>query len=284
MFGDRKDGKLLRKVDGMHFITPIIFPKRCDNEAYISQRIDLDNLNKYIEKKNSSNPEYKYNQFQCIVVASLKVLYLRPKMNYFIKNSNLYERKDKTAAFVVKKLFKDDGQEGLAIINSKENDNINTIHTKIHSIVTEQRLGDIDPSSKFMDKFARLPRFLSKFLVHIIMLLDRYGKVPSFLIESDPYYCSILLTNLGSIKLDSGYHHLANWGTNSLFIVLGEYKTEETLLKNGKIKSKQYVDLGLTIDERIADGYYFSRSLALLKKLLENPELLELPLNEEIDY
>lgn len=44
------------------------------------------------------------------------------------------------------------------------------------------------------------------------------------------------------------------------------------------------VDLGLTIDERIADGYYYSRTIQLLKKLLENPELLDKPLNEEVDY
>ncbi len=44
------------------------------------------------------------------------------------------------------------------------------------------------------------------------------------------------------------------------------------------------VDLGLTIDERIADGYYYSKTIRLLKKLLENPELLEQPLNTEVDY
>ena len=42
--------------------------------------------------------------------------------------------------------------------------------------------------------------------------------------------------------------------------------------------------MGLTIDERLADGYYYSRTVALLKKLLENPELLEKPLQEEVDY
>jgi pyruvate/2-oxoglutarate dehydrogenase complex dihydrolipoamide acyltransferase (E2) component len=44
------------------------------------------------------------------------------------------------------------------------------------------------------------------------------------------------------------------------------------------------IDLGLTIDERIADGYYYSKTVRLLRKLLENPELLELPLNEKVEY
>ena len=44
------------------------------------------------------------------------------------------------------------------------------------------------------------------------------------------------------------------------------------------------IDLGLTVDERIADGYYFSRSVRLMRHLLENPELLEQPLSKEVDY
>ena len=54
--------------------------------------------------------------------------------------------------------------------------------------------------------------------------------------------------------------------------------------ENGKTKMKNSIDLGLTIDERIADGYYYSKTIALLKKLLENPELLDEALNKEVDY
>lgn len=38
------------------------------------------------------------------------------------------------------------------------------------------------------------------------------------------------------------------------------------------------------IDERIADGYYYSKTVRLLRTLLENPELLELPLREAVEY
>ena len=43
------------------------------------------------------------------------------------------------------------------------------------------------------------------------------------------------------------------------------------------------IDLGLTVDERIADGYYFSRSVKLLRELIEHPELLERPLIEPVE-
>ena len=52
----------------------------------------------------------------------------------------------------------------------------------------------------------------------------------------------------------------------------------------GDMKAGETVELGLTIDERLADGYYYSKSVRLLKKLLECPELLERPMTEEVDY
>ncbi len=49
---------LLRNLDGMHFITPIIYPNRCDNEAYISETIDLTNMNAYLQKKNAQSVDF----------------------------------------------------------------------------------------------------------------------------------------------------------------------------------------------------------------------------------
>ncbi len=281
-FGDRKDGKLVRDIDGMHFICPIIYPNRCDNEAFIYEKIDLTNVNKYLKKKNKDNPEYKYNLFQVIITTMSKVLYLRPQMNYFIQNSNLYERNDKSISFVVKKKMDEKSGEGLAFIHLKEDYNIDTIHNEIKDIIYSQRSGGSDGSSDSMDMFLKMPRFIGKFLVHIIMFLDRHGWVPKFLIESDPYYSSVVLTNLGSIKMHAGYHHLTNWGTNSIFLAIGEEKLRAFFDESGKATMKDSVDIGFTIDERIANGFYYSKTIELFKYILENPELLEEPLNKEI--
>ena len=97
-------------------------------------------------------------------------------------------------------------------------------------------------------------------------------------------HSSALLTNLGSIKLKSGYHHLTNWGTCSIFCVVGERKNNPFFNQDGTFEMRDSVDLGLTIDERIADGYYYAKTVRLFKTLLENPELLELPLSEPVEY
>lgn len=282
--GDRRDGVLLKNLDSMHFIMPIIYPNRCDNEAYISECIDLTNINSYLEKKNSDNPEYKYNLFQIIVTAVLKTVTLRPKMNRFIANGNMYQRNEISAAFVIKKIFSDNSEEGLAFIRSKAEDTLDTIHDEIYKQVSYCRKdGKKDSSTEAMDLFNRMPRFLSKAIIKLVCVLDRHGMVPKSFIASDPYYSSVILSNLGSIKLSSGYHHLTNWGTTSIFVVVGEKKKRPFYDDDGNMTMRDSVDLGLTVDERIADGYYYSKTIKLLKRLLENPELLEAPLKKEVE-
>ena len=282
--GDRPDGVLLRDLDSLHFITGIIYPNRCDNEAYISERIDLTNINAYLEKKNAGDPEYKYNLFQLIVTALVKAITLRPKMNRFIVNSNFYQRKEVSASFVVKKRFADSGGEALAFLHTKETDTLDTVHEYIRRQVTECRSEKVDSSTGAMDILNKLPRWLSKAAVRFIMWLDRHGRVPKDMIATDPYYSSVVISNLGSIKMKSGYHHLTNWGTCSIICLIGEIKKRPFFSEDGTYEMRPSVDLGLTIDERIADGYYYSKTMRLIRKLLENPELLELPLNEEVEY
>ncbi len=282
--GDRRDGKLLRDVDAMHFIMPIIYPNRSDNEAFISERIDLTRINEYLEKKNADNPEYKYNLFQIIVTAVLKVITLRPKMNRFIANKNLYQRNGVSAAFVIKKQFSDTSEEGLAFIHASGDDNLESVHNEIYRQVTQCRHDGKNSTDKSMDLFNSLPRFFGKAIVEFLCFLDRHGKIPCSIVASDPFYSSAVLSNLGSIKLRSGYHHLTNWGTTSLFIVIGEKKMRPFYNDDGSFVMHDSVDLGLTVDERIADGYYFSKTVRLLKALLENPELLEKSIAEEVDY
>ena len=282
--GDRKDGVLLRDIDSMHFVMPLMYPNRCDNEAYISERIDLTNINKYLEKKNAGNPDYEYNLFQVMVTAVLKTITLRPKMNRFIANQAMYQRNELTAAFTVKKVFSDHGGEALARIHAKDSDTIDTIHDEIFRQVSYCRSEEKDPSTAAMDVIQKVPHFLIKLVGVGARFLDRHGWMPKSVIATDPFQCSVVLANLGSIGLHAGYHHLTNWGTCSVFCVIGEKKKRPFYDEDGHVEMRDSVDLGLTIDERIADGYYYSKTIRLLKHLLENPELLERPLSEKVDY
>ena len=283
--GDRRDATLLRNTDAMHFIMGIIYPHRADNEAYIAERVNLEPIKAYLAGKNVEGIPFKYTFFHVILTALVKTVTLRPKLNRFYANENYYQRNKVTAGFVIKKEFSDGSEEAVALLEAKPDATIDTIHQEIyqrvHATRNEQKKNTTDNS---MDLLNRLPRFLSKAVIRFIRWLDRHGWCPDVLIGDDPNYSSVFLSNLGSIKLRSGYHHLTNWGTCSLFCVIGEKKWTPLYDTHGLVEMRETVDLGLTVDERIADGYYYSKSIRLFKYLLEHPALLEQPINTEVEY
>ena len=219
--GDRRDGTLLRDIDSMHIIMPMIYPNRCDNEAFISERIDLTNVDAYIAKRNAENPVFKFTLFHLIVAAILKVIVLRPKLNRFIANKNLYQRKELSASFVIKKQFNDASEEGMAFIRANGDSTLDTLREDLYKQITHVKKGGTDSTMDAMEFLKKLPRFVVKFFIALMRWCDRHGIVPKSLVASDPYYASVILSNLGSIKLRSGYHHLTYWGPPSLFVVVG---------------------------------------------------------------
>ena len=51
----------------------------------------------------------------------------------------------------------------------------------------------------------------------------------------------------------------------------------------GKKELKKICEFGINFDERVADGYYFAKSVKLLQYIFDNPELLEDDASTKID-
>lgn len=284
-WGDRKDGIWLKDLPPLNRIMPGLMPNRADNEAYISVDIDLRPLDAYLAKVNQGKTEDKYTYFHLISAAIAKAFVLRPRMNRFIVNNRVYQRKDLTVAFVVKKKFDDHSEEGLAFLEYGPEETVHSYHEKIMSVIHKTRKdGAQDTSSGAMDLVSKLPQCLINFIIRTTLWLDKHGWAPQALIGTDPNHAAVFLTNLGSIGLEGGYHHLVNWGTNSCFVVLGKKYMKMEYDRDGNADLHEVIPLGITLDERIADGYYYSGTVALVKELLAHPELLELPANTPVEY
>ena len=283
--GDRRDGRWV-KAPGLQTVMGYLLPKRTDCEVYLHDSIDATDLLAYLERRNAEHPEYKTTIFHAAVTAMARMVKERPLMNRFIQGYRMYERDEISISFVVKRRFAEGAEESLMVLKPKDEDTLDSISRKIVGDVKETRksehaTGGID---ELLDKFAALPRFVLILAIRIIRWLDFWGINPKVLTEGDPNYTTILTSNLGSIKCPAVYHHLNNYGTNSIMITVGALHKEEVLLPDGTRAIHDLIDIGATLDERIADGFYFARSLKLIKHIFANPELLEKPLGETSQF
>ena len=283
-WGDRKDARKIRKLDGMHNIILDLKPRRCDSDVYINQKLDVTNLIKYMEKLKKKNPDKHITYFHAFVTAIGKLFYNKPYLNRFVANRTYYEHDDVKIAFVAKTEFTDDAQELLVVLKIDENDNIFSVSDRIADKVKKVRTNtNKSDTNDIVDLVGGLPKFLRIPILGILKWLDKHGWLPKSMTNDNIYYSSAIVSNLGSIDCGSIYHNITNFGTSSMLATMGKIHKEKVIDEKGKEELRDICDFGINCDERIADGLYFARSISLLQYIFNNPELLEGKASEVID-
>ncbi len=286
--GETRDAYLVTDLDPLHLFMTSIMGTRTENEAVSTIEIPMDGIYSCLQKLNSSDTEFKYTFFHLVCAALFRTFQERKMMNYFVRNGKYYERKEISIACTVKKKKVDGGEEGLVILKydrTSEQSPLMQIHNKLFKQISHIRESDNskDSTLEIVDKLNHLPRPIFNLVMNVIKSLDRKGKLPKDLADVDPYLSTCFVSNLGSIKMNAQYHHLINFGSNSLFLIVGEKYKKSILKEDGSFEEKDFLPLSLTIDERIADGVYYINSIKIFKSLLIRPEYLLKPANEKID-
>jgi hypothetical protein len=128
---------------------------------------------------------------------------------------------------------------------------------------------------KVIEVVMKMPRFIIRMLFAYLRWTDFYFNMPRMFTDVDPLRCSVYIANLGSIGIEAPFHHLFEWGNCSMFIAIGKIGYKPVALEDGTLVTRKMVEVKVSLDERIADGFYFARSLELMESYLKNPECIE---------
>ncbi len=278
-WGDRRDGRLV-KMPALQGIMAYIIPKRADCEVYLHETIDVTDLEAFLEKRNAEHPDVHSTVFHAFLMAIARMIYERPMLNRFVQGYRIYERDEISLSFVAKRRFADGADEALMVFVPDEQSTLESLSRKINGDVKEARKsehanGGID---SVIEGFMKIPRPILAVVLRFVRILDFWGKNPKVLTDGDPNYTTVLASNLGSIGGPAIYHHLNNYGTNSIMVTLGTMHKEPVRMADGTFQERTLVDFGAILDERIGDGFYFIRSLKLIRYIFAHPELLDVPL------
>lgn len=274
MFPWRPDAKPVEKLSTMRRFMPFISPRRNDSVFYMVQEIEVDAALEFLEKRNRERPpERKLTLFHLFLRAASQALVLRPGMNRFVKAGRLWQRDGEWITFSAKRAI----QDGSPLITVKQRfhadtESLDQMLERYFSKLNPQRAGEQTQSDKEMSLMLRLPNLAIQLLMKGARLLDYFGLLPRKMIDADPLYASLFLANLGSIDYPAGHHHLWEYGTVSIFGVMGRVER--------KPDGKRAMKIAWTYDERIEDGLYSYYTLEGIRERIENPELLELTTRE----
>ena len=279
----RKYARRVKNITGMGQILIDLKPDRAVSDVYINQKMDVTELCKYVEKRKKNGDHITI--FHAFMIGIGKVFYNRPYLNRFIANRHVYEHKDVVISFVAKIAFEDTAEEMMILTKIDENDNIDSISKKIASQVDSirnKKTVDKKGANSAIDFLGKLPNILRVPIVGIFKWCDKKGFLPESLVEDNLYYSSIIVSNLGSIHCGAILHNITNFGNASGLATMGEIRDEEVII-NGKKEIRKICEFGINLDERIADGYYFAKSIQLLQYIFDNPKLLEDDANTKVE-
>lgn len=273
MFGKRSDGLELKKVTPIFKLMPNIMMDRSDAHVYFNQDVALSGIQEYISKKSEEG--INLTVLDVIFSAVVRIIAERPKLNRFAIRGRIYARKGITLSIAIKKSLTDEGEETTLKVHFDGTENIFEVKEKLQKLISENKdtnmSNDTDKTAKLLSK---IPTGIMIKAVKLIKFLDNHGKLPKSLIEVSPFHTSCFITNIGSLGIDSIYHHLYNFGTTSMFFAIGK-KKKSYIFGEDEIKEDKSINLAFVGDERICDGYYFAHSFRVLAKYLKRPKLLE---------
>ncbi len=279
-FGDRYDGYRVRDLDLPFHIIPVIMRNRCDSEVFFKETIDIGPLEEFVRQKRKTDmPHLK--TIHVIVAALVRVMAQRPRMNRFVAGKKIYAHNNIRFGMTVKRALSMEGEETeiLPVFQPTDTlaDVMNTFNDALENAFATEQGNDSDKINRL---FVYIPTWLKSFVVWCLRNLDKIGWMPKFIYKASPFHVSAYLTDVGSLGIDSVYHHLYEFGTNSCFLAVGKKITEQYINQEGEFAKRKVMNFRFVVDERICDGYYHAGAIKLFCKYLKHPELLELPPEE----
>lgn len=264
----RGDGELISRIHPYRKIMQYIMPTRNESIVYFDEYINAEKLLAYAEEAKKS---FGADITHCLVGATGAALLHNPAMNRFVVGRRLYQRFGHYITFSMKRK-RQDKKSKLSVVKIpvSEGQTFKQLVSDIEAKINVERSDKVTYADKEFSIFNAIPRpFLRAFVV-IFKTLDYFNCLPQSFIRNDALYSSIVLTNLGSVGMDAGYHHLYEWGTCPLFLTVGKV-TDLPVVRDGQIVAQKTLHIRFSYDERIEDGMTAGGGITALKKILEDP-------------
>lgn len=275
-WGDRYDGWRVRKVDPVFSVIPYFLRTRMDAQNYFEERVSIDHIEKFIKEQKELIPDLSI--MHIVMAALVRLISQRPHLNRFVMWNKIFARNHVTFSIAVKRSLSDNGEETLIKPQFLPSDSLQDIVRKTREEQENNQQPGQQNSSDLISKIlGMLPDLSMRFVVFLLLWLDKVGLMPKFIEKASPWHCSVFLTNIGSIGVESIYHHLYEFGTCSMFVAMGKKSRRHSFNKHGELAASKSILLKFVLDERICDGFYYASSMRMLSKIMNNPASLLTP-------
>lgn len=245
-----------------------------DPSVYGTMRVRMDRALEYMQdfrEKKGRRLTVTHMMARALTAALVQM----PGANALVRFNKLYTRGDITMAFqvVMKEGEGDDEKIDLSAVTLRDlaEKSLLQIVEEFEEAVDLVRSRKDTQLEKTRGTFRKLPSWsvhwvlrLISFLTYTLNLDMRWAGIPK-----DPFG-SAMITNVGSIGLQSAYVPLVPYSRVPLLIAMGAV-SDEAIVEDGKIVPGKVMGLHATFDHRIMDGMHAAIMSRVIKSFFEEP-------------
>lgn len=282
-FGDRKEGRLLRSLPAFAKFVPFIMPTRNDACNQYEESFEVSDVDLRLRKLRVDG--YKgIGILHFIIAAYIRGVSMLPGMNRFIVGRRIYARDNIEVVMTVKRSLAIDATETTIKVVFEPTDTIFDVYRKMSEKIDEIKTVEGNNNTEDVaEAMCKAPRFLLRFALTILRIMDYFGWLPQSLLDASPFHGSMIITDLGSLRIGPIYHHIYNFGTLPVFISFGAKRHAYELDRHGNMVDRKYVDCKFVMDERTVDGHYYAQFLQAFRYICQHPEIVETPPSKVVE-
>lgn len=248
-----------------------IYQKPRDSKIYGSVEIDVTELEKYIALKRREGVKTTLTHIMTLIIGrafSQEV----PELNAYIKRGKVVKR-DKIDGMV--SVLLKNGEMGSVKIENADQVTINELSEIMAEKIKQSRKGEENSAMQSKQMLSSIPWPFRTWLFNLykIVTIDWGLSLPGINLSSDSFG-SYVVSNIGSLGLDTGYAALLPSSNVSIVLIVGKvYK--KPMVVNDEIVPRKVFTLSATLDHRVVDGSHGGRLFRFIKHMVKNPQLLE---------
>ena len=282
-FGDRKEGRLLRSLPAFAKFVPFIMPTRNDACNQYEESFEVSDVDRRLRKLRVDG--YKgIGILHFIIAAYIRGVSMLPGMNRFVVGRRIYARDNIEVVMTVKRSLAIDATETTIKVVFEPTDTIFDVYRKMNEKIDEIKTVEGNNNTEDVaEAMCKAPRFLLRFALMILRIMDYFGWLPQSLLDASPFHGSMIITDLGSLRIGPIYHHIYNFGTLPVFISFGAKRHAYELDRHGNMVDRKYVDCKFVMDERTVDGHYYAQFLQAFRYICQHPEIVETPPSKVVE-
>lgn len=252
-------------------VASTIYRKPTDSKIYGMVELDVTELEKYVAKKRKEGIKTTLTYLITLIVGR-GIRYEVPELNTFVKRGKITQREQVDATVSV---LLPGGQMGSVKVENADQLTTAEISEEIGNNIKNSRKGNENDEMQSKSLLAKLPWPFRNWLFKIYQTITIHWGISLPVIGLDSNsFGSYIISNIGTVGLDTGYGSLLPSSNISFVFILGAINKKPVVI-NDEIEIRRVMWLSSTLDHRVVDGSHGGRLFRYIKQVAKNPELLD---------